>query len=199
MPTRINSGNRPNNSKATTPAKAPEAKPAAAKLPITAGWSPKIDLRPKSYDAANATMEQLRRALPAQAFDLKAAATRPAGNFTSGVGAACQLKLDAFQPQMTASGYVMPYKMTVVYEDKAGYFGGAKEVKAWSQLKGTDGAVAATLENLKLDRQADGKYVGTAFLTQKAAGSAGLREAAFAFSAQGRWDSNKSQNYRVPL
>jgi hypothetical protein len=199
MPARINSGNRSNTTQPAAPTKAPATKPAATSTPITAGWSAKINLKPKSYDAANATMEQLRRELPAKAFDVKTPATRPAGSFTSGVGAACQLKLDAFQPQMTASGYVMPYKMTVVYEDKANYFGGVKEMKAWSQLKGTDGNVAATLDALKLERQPDGKYVGTAFVTQKAAGSAGLREAAFAFNAQGKWDSNKDQNYRLPL
>ena len=153
----------------------------------------------KSYDAASATLEQLRRSLPAQAFDLKSPATRAAGAFTTGLGAPCQLKLDAFQPQMTPSGYVMPYKMTVVYEDKSGYFGGAKQVNAWSQLKGTDGAVAATLDQLTLERQPDGKYVGTAFITQKAAGSAGLKEAALAFGSGGRWDSNQGQNYHLPL
>lgn len=177
---------------------APAEKPAAKPAPAS-NWGPKTDTAPKSYDAGAATMEQLRRSLPAKAFDLKSPATRAAGSFTTGVGAPCQLKLDAFQPQMTPSGYVMPYKMTVVYEDKAGYFAGAKQVNAWSQLKGSDGAVAATLGDLKLERQPDGKYVGTAFFTQKAVGSAGLKDAAFAFGSGNKWDSNQGQNYHLPL
>ena len=198
MPTKIGAATpKPVQQPAARPAaKAPAA---AATTPKSAGWSPKGDAKPQSYDAASATLEMLRRTLPAGATDVKTPATRPAGSLTTGTGGKLDLKLDGFQPQMTPSGYVMPYKMSVVYEDQGGYFKGAQSVKAWSQLTGSDGAVAATLDNLQLERQADGRYVGTAFVTQKAQGSVGLKDVAFAFSANGQWDSNQGHNYHLGL
>jgi hypothetical protein len=199
MPKRIGTPSTPVKPAATQPK--PKKVSADQPAPARTGgsWAPKADSKPASFDAAAATLDQLKRSLPKQAFDLKTPATRAAGNVTTGTGAKAQLKLDAFQPQMTASGYVMPYKLSVVYADPGKYFGGAKSVQVWAQLHGTDGAVATTLEALKLDKQRDGTYVGTAFITQKAQGSAGLRAADLAFSAGGKWDSNQGQNYHLPL
>jgi hypothetical protein len=145
-------------------------------------------------------LDTIRHSLPKEALDLKTPATRPAGiPLCTGTGATALLAIDAYQPQRLGTDVVTPCKVSVTYDDKGGYFAGAKNVKAWAQLAGNDGRPAATMDDLTLIKQADGRYVGTTIIAPNADGNGTLKEAALAFGVDGKWDSNMGANYRIGL
>lgn len=109
------------------------------------------------------------------------------------------LALECYQPQKLGADVVTPIKVSVTYEDKSGYFEGSQNVKVWAQLAARDGKPAATVDELPLTRQSDGRYVGTTLIAPTAEGTTELKEATIAFTGDGKWDSNMGANYRIGL
>jgi len=150
---------------------------------------------------------------PIQAHDARAGATAVGEARTTGVGSEFQVSSE-IGPVRTRVGdfsesFDRPWTVTLRYDDKYGYFGGADALKAFVKIDGYHahhGGAPTPLRDIELPdvelkRQPDGEYVGT--FQEAEHGDIGDNEEVFTSAKvafhddQGRWDSNFGDNYEV--